>query len=81
MMTDLLSLYRDVLITQLQGSVDLVNIGQQQFIDRLATRSAPEATITMMDAIGTARERLAGNVAPLLVVEAMLLALRPRRAA
>ena len=31
-----------------------------------------------MDAIGQARTRLAGNVAPLLAVEAMAIALRPQ---
>jgi DNA polymerase-3 subunit delta' len=31
-----------------------------------------------MDAIGEARTRLEGNVAPLLAVEAMMIALRPQ---
>ena len=44
----------------------------------LAADSTPEQTIRRMDAIGTARERLAGNVAPLLAMEAMAVALRPQ---
>ena len=40
--------------------------------------TAPEQTVRRMDAIGVARERLEGNVAPLLALEAMAIALRPQ---
>jgi DNA polymerase-3 subunit delta' len=77
-MVDLLSLYRDVLVLQLGAGVDLVNMELEQEVRALAARSTPEQTLRRMDAIGEARTRLAGNVAPLLAVEAMAIALRPQ---
>jgi DNA polymerase-3 subunit delta' len=85
-MTDLLSLYRDVLLVQLGASdgasggagIDLVNVELADAVRTLAADSTPEQTLRRMDAIGTARERLAANVAPLLAVEAMAVALRPQ---
>ena len=75
---DLLSLYRDVLVVQLGADVDLVNVAQEPDVTRLAAGSSPEQTVRRMDAIGEARTRLAGNVAPLLAMEAMAVALRPQ---
>lgn len=77
-MLDLLSLYRDVLVVQLGAGVDLVNVEQARTIEGLARQSTPEQTLRRMDAVGQARTRLAGNVAPLLAVEAMAVALRPQ---
>ena len=75
---NLLSLYRDVLVLQLGAGVDLVNTAQVDDVRRLAEGSTPEQTLRRMDAIGEARTRLAGNVAPLLAMEAMAVALRPQ---
>ena len=77
-MVDLLSLYRDVLVVQLGADVDLVNVEQEGDVRALAAGSTPEQTLRRMDAVGQARTRLAGNVAPLLAVEAMAIALRPQ---
>ena len=77
-MVDLLSLYRDVLVVQLGAGVDLVNAEHADDVRALAAASTPEQTLRRMDAIGEARTRLAGNVAPLLAVEAMTIALRPQ---
>ncbi|MCC2336307.1 DNA polymerase III subunit delta' [Cellulomonas wangsupingiae] len=77
-MVDLLSLYRDVLVVQLGADVDLVNVEQEGEVRALAAGSTPEQTLRRMDAVGQARTRLAGNVAPLLAVEAMAIALRPQ---
>ncbi len=73
---DLLSMYRDVLVVQLGAGVELIN--PEQDVHRLAAESTPEQTLRRMDAIGEARTRLAGNVAPLLAMEAMAVALRPQ---
>ena len=75
---DLLSLYRDVLVVQLGAGVDLVNAAQEGDVRRLAAESTPEQTLRRMEAIGEARTRIAGNVAPLLAMEAMAVALRPQ---
>lgn len=74
----LLSLYRDVLVVQLGAGVPLVNTTEAAEVARLAADSTPEQTIRRMDAIAEARERLEGNVAPLLAMEAMAVALRPQ---
>ncbi|WP_456823970.1 DNA polymerase III subunit delta' [Cellulomonas sp. P5_E12] len=77
-MVDLLSLYRDVLVVQLGAGVELVNVEHEESVRTLAEASTPEQTLRRMDAVGQARTRLAGNVAPLLAVEAMAVALRPQ---
>jgi DNA polymerase III subunit delta' len=79
-LVDLLSLYRDVLVVQLGADVDLVNAELAAEVDRLARSSPPDVTVRRMDAIGTARERIAANVAPLLAVEALMVELRPAAA-
>ncbi|MEE6288728.1 DNA polymerase III subunit delta' [Georgenia sp. MJ173] len=77
-MTDLLSLYRDVLVVQLDVGLPLVNPDLDREVAALAAGSSPEHTVRRMDAVSTARTRLAGNVAPLLAMEAMMVALRPQ---
>ncbi|WP_369370749.1 DNA polymerase III subunit delta' [Promicromonospora sp. Populi] len=77
-MVDLLSLYRDVLVVQLGAEVDLVNAELAETVRSLAADSTPEQTVRRMDSIGVARTRLDGNVAPLLALEAMAIALRPQ---
>ncbi|HLS49383.1 MAG TPA: DNA polymerase III subunit delta' [Actinomycetaceae bacterium] len=77
-MVDLLALYRDVIVTQLGADVDVINADMTEAIAALAAASTPEQTLRRMDAVATARTRLAANVAPLLAVEAMMVALRPQ---
>lgn len=77
-MVDLLSLYRDVLIVQLGSDVPVMNVDFEDDIRRMANESTPEQNVRRIEAIGQARERLAGNVAPLLTLEAMMIALRPQ---
>lgn len=77
-MVDLLSFYRDVLVLQLGAEVHLVNAEHEEAARAVAESSTPEQTVRRMDAVGEARTRLEGNVAPLLAVEAMLIALRPQ---
>ena len=77
-MIDLLSLYRDVLTVQLGAGVDLVNQDFDEGIRAVAVESDPGQSVRRMDAIAQARTRLGGNVAPLLVLEAMMVALRPQ---
>ncbi len=77
---DLMSLYRDVAAVQVGASVHLVNESHRGHIEQLAARTSLADTVRCLDALGTARTRLAGNVAPLLAMEAMTLALRPSAA-
>jgi DNA polymerase III subunit delta' len=72
---DLAWFYRDVLAVQLGAGVELGNPGREEDLRRLAGASSPESTVRRIEAIMTCRERLALNVAQLLAVEEMTLAL------
>ena len=80
-MVDMLSLVRDVLTVQLGADVELVNEDFEREIRALAGASSAEQSIHRMDSISQARQRLAGNVDPLLTLEAMMLSLRPQASA
>ncbi|MDQ1583958.1 MAG: polymerase subunit delta [Microbacteriaceae bacterium] len=71
-LVDLLSLYRDVVMLQLGSDSALVNRELTDRLERLSIRTNPAATLAAMDAIAMARERIDGNVAPALALEAML---------
>jgi DNA polymerase III subunit delta' len=71
---DLASFYRDVLAVQLGADVELANAGNDE-LSEVAAASSPEATVRKIEAIMKCRERLTLNVAPLLAVEEMTLAL------
>ncbi|WP_240611319.1 DNA polymerase III subunit delta' C-terminal domain-containing protein [Actinobaculum sp. 313] len=77
-MVDLLSLYRDILTVQLGAQVPLINADLTKQIEQAAAAASSEQSVRRMDAIATARQRLAGNVAPQLALEAMMVALRPQ---
>jgi DNA polymerase-3 subunit delta' len=72
---DLAAFYRDVLMVQVGAGLELSSSGHETELRRLAAASAPPSTVRRIEAIMACRERLAGNVAPLLAVEEMTLAL------
>ncbi|MFD1660124.1 DNA polymerase III subunit delta' [Streptomyces caeni] len=75
-LTDLTGFYRDVLALQLGSRIALANTDVEDALERLARGSAPESTLRRIEAIAACREALDRNVAPLLAVEAMTMALR-----
>jgi DNA polymerase-3 subunit delta' len=75
-LTDLTAFYRDVLALQLGSRVAIANADAEDALERLARGSTPETTLRRIEAIGACREALDRNVAPLLAVEAMTMALR-----
>ncbi|MFJ1731017.1 DNA polymerase III subunit delta' [Streptomyces sp. NPDC088254] len=75
-LTDLTSFYRDVLALQLGSRIALANVDAEDALERLARGSAPESTLRRIEAIAACRDALDRNVAPLLAVEAMTMALR-----
>ncbi|GGZ85561.1 DNA polymerase III subunit delta' [Streptomyces echinoruber] len=75
-LSDLTSLYRDVLALQLGSRVAIANADVEDTLQRLARASTPESTLRRIEAIAACREALDRNVAPLLAVEAMTMALR-----
>jgi DNA polymerase-3 subunit delta' len=75
-LVDLAAFYRDVLVVQFGAAVDLVNADLETTLRQLAADSEPETTLRRIQAVLAAREAIAANVAPLLAVEAMAVALR-----
>jgi len=72
---DLAAFYRDVLTLQLEAEVEIVNPDLSTAVQRLAQTSSPESTLRRIEAVLACREAVDLNVAPLLAVEAMALAL------
>ncbi|MEU8587178.1 DNA polymerase III subunit delta' [Streptomyces sp. NPDC048664] len=75
-LTDLTGFYRDVLALQLGSRVALANTDTEDALERLSRGSTPESTLRRIEAIAACRDALDRNVAPLLAVEAMTMALR-----
>ncbi|MFZ4183478.1 DNA polymerase III subunit delta' [Streptomyces pseudogriseolus] len=75
-LADLTSFYRDVLALQLGSRIALANTDAEEALERLARGSTPESTLRRIEAIAACGEALDRNVAPLLAVEAMTMALR-----
>jgi DNA polymerase-3 subunit delta' len=72
---DLAAFYRDVLVVQLGAGGELASAGHEDDVRRLAGSSPPEATVRRIEAVLACRERLELNVAPLLALEELTLAL------
>lgn len=70
-LTDLLSLYRDVLLVALKADVGLVNAEHERQIADLAERWRAEGALVAVGAVEAARERLARQITPGLVMEAL----------
>ncbi|WFB11652.1 DNA polymerase III subunit delta' [Streptomyces sp. LX-29] len=75
-LTDLTGFYRDVLALQLGTETALANVDVRDALERVAASSKPERTLRRIDAVTACRRALDSNVAPLLAVEAMTMALR-----
>jgi DNA polymerase-3 subunit delta' len=75
-LVDLAGFYRDVLAVQADADVELVNEEMRDAVTAVARSSSPETTLRRIDAVLRAREQVDLNVAPLLAVEAMTVALR-----
>ncbi|MGM1029823.1 MAG: DNA polymerase III subunit delta' [Actinomycetota bacterium] len=78
-LVDLLSLYRDILMTQLGVGRELVNEAMRPTVLAAADFLHRAAVIDVLDSIRIARERIEANVPPVLALEAMLV--RAARAA
>ncbi len=74
-LTDLAGFYRDVLAVQFGSGAGLAG-DQADAVHRTAGAGRPEQTLRRIEAILACREALDANVAPLLAVEAMAMALR-----
>ncbi|MFE5830514.1 DNA polymerase III subunit delta' [Streptomyces sp. NPDC056488] len=75
-LTDLTGFYRDVLALQLRSRAPLTNEDVRDALESVARATVPEVTLRRIEAVLACREALDRNVAPLLAVEAMTMALR-----
>jgi DNA polymerase III subunit delta' len=72
---DLAGFYRDVLAIQFGAAVELTNEIRSEELREQAAASGPRDTVRRIEAIMRCRQRLEANVAPLLAVEELTLAL------
>ena len=72
---ELAAFYRDVLMVQIGADVELANGDHLADLRRLASAGTPEGTLRRIQAIMLCRERITGNVAPLLAFEEMTISL------
>jgi len=72
-LVDLMSLYRDILLVQLQSELPTINSAIQSRLDEVAAASDPADTLAVLDAFAVARRRISANVAPALALEAALI--------
>jgi DNA polymerase III subunit delta' len=70
-LTDLESVFRDLLAIQLGGSSELINSAIETELRERSSLSSPAQNLAVLDEIGVARKRLAGNVRDLLILEAL----------
>ncbi|MEU1089792.1 DNA polymerase III subunit delta' [Streptomyces sp. NPDC005892] len=75
-LTELTGFYRDVLALQMGSRIALANTDVRDALDRIAESSGPAQTLRRIEAVIACRNALDRNVAPLLAVEAMTMALR-----
>ena len=75
-LVDLAAFYRDVLQLQLATGASLVHGDLREQSSTIARATSAASTLRRIDAVLACREALDANVAPLLAVEAMALALR-----
>jgi DNA polymerase-3 subunit delta' len=73
---DLLGLYRDVLAVQVDADVALINEEMRPQVQQLAARSTMADTGKRMQALRYARAQVQANVAPQLVLEALMVKLK-----
>ena len=71
-------LYRDLLVLHLSQDTQLINEHLRPNLTEYGAKVSAEHCLGSLEAINTARQRLSGNVPPLLALEAMLLAFIPR---
>jgi DNA polymerase-3 subunit delta' len=77
-LVDLLSLYRDILMFQLEAEVPLVNDSLKPQLVSIAQRSSAQQTLEKLNQIELARTRIAANVKDLIVLEALAVNLRTK---
>ncbi len=73
---DLMGLYRDVLVLQVDGEVSLTNEEMRPQLGQLAARSTTNDTGRRLQALAYARQQIEANVAPQLALESLMVELK-----
>ncbi len=73
---DIATLYRDILLIQSNSLDSIINTDLISEITKIAESTTPEATLTKLEAIMSARTNLSHNAAPLLTIEALMVLLK-----
>ncbi len=73
---DLMGLYRDVLIIQVDADVALINEEMRPQLGQLAARSIPNDTGRRMQALAYGRQQIGTNVTPQLALESVMVELK-----
>lgn len=73
---DLMGLFRDVLVVQVDGTVPLINEEMSPQIAQLAARSTPNDTGRRLRAIAYCRQQIEANVTPQLALESLMVELK-----
>lgn len=71
-LTDLQSMFRDVVLLQFGRTDDLINLELAEELRALAEAWPPQRTLVVLDQIAETRRNLEQNVAPVLALESML---------
>ena len=75
-LVDLLGLYRDVLVIQMDGNVELINEEMRPQLAQIASRSTTNDTGRRLAAIAHCRDQVAANVTPQLALESLMVELK-----
>ena len=75
-LVDLLGLYRDVLVVQLDGTVPLINEEMRPQVTQVAARSTVNDTGRRLRAIAYCRQQIEANVTPQLALESLMVELK-----
>ena len=75
-LVDLLGLFRDILIVQLDSPLELINQEMRPSIESFAARGNPADTTRILEAIEHARASIKANTPPLLAVESLMVSIK-----
>ncbi len=75
-LVDLLGLFRDILIVQLDSPLELINQEMRPSIESFAARGNPADTTRTLEAIEHARASIKANTPPLLAVESLMVSIK-----
>ena len=75
-LVDLLGLFRDILVVQLDSNLELINQEMRPAIESFAARGNPADTTRTLEAIERARASIKANTPPQLALEALMVSIK-----